>query len=93
MAKISVEQRQRKKKELDEIVLSIFWKKGWSAISYASVAESYGCARGAIQRYYPSHADFSQALKGKVLPLVLQNLDWSSSDKFYHSWLNLLSCL
>lgn len=91
MAKISAEERQRKKKELDDIVLSIFWTLGWSAISYASVAEKYGCTRGAIQRYYPSHADFSQALKGKVLPLVMQNLDWSTSQNFYSSWVKQLT--
>lgn len=90
MARITAEQRQRKKEELDEIVLSIFWEQGWSAISYASVAESYGCTRGAIQRYYPSHSDFTQALKGKVLPLILQNLDWSNSENFYRSWIEEL---
>ncbi len=90
MAKITAEQRLQKKNELDDIVLSIFWERGWSAISYALVAERYGCSRGAIQRYYPSHSDFSQALKGKVLPLILQNLDWSSSERFYCSWVEEL---
>ena len=91
MAKITAEQRLRKKNELDDVVLSIFWEYGWNAISYASVAKRYGCSRGAIQRYYPSHDDFSQALKGKVLPLILQNLDWSSSQKFYRSWIEQLN--
>lgn len=87
MAKITAAERQQKKEALDEIVLSIFWERGWLAISYASVAESYGCSRGAIQRYYPSHDDFAQSLKGKVLPLVLQKLDWSTKEKFYLSWM------
>lgn len=90
MAKITAEQRLKKKNELDEIVLSIFWEHGWSAISYALVAEKYGCSRGAIQRYYPAHSDFSQALNGKVLPLILEKLDWSSSQEFYCSWVEQL---
>lgn len=86
MAKISAKEREQKKQQLDEIVLNIFWQHGWHAISYASVAEAFGTSRGAIQRYYPSHNDFSNALKGKVLPLVLSQLDWQSKEAFYQSW-------
>lgn len=90
MAKISAEERQRKKEQLDKIVLDIFWESGWRSISYASIAERFGTTRGAIQRYYPSQIDFGVALRGKVLPLLVSKLDWSSRDAFYQSWVEQL---
>ncbi|MDC5839392.1 hypothetical protein [Vibrio europaeus] len=91
MARITVQEREKKKAELDTIVLSIFWNEGIEALTYARVAELYNTSRGAIQRYYPSQNDFYTSMKGKVMPLMMEKLDWSSSDAFYQSWINALS--
>ena len=90
MAKISAQERAKKKQQLDDIVLSIFWERGWHAISYASVAEAYGCSRGAIQRYFPHHLDFAESIKGKVLPLIMSNLNWESKEALHKSWIDAL---
>ena len=91
MARISNLEREKKKSDLDAIVLTIFWEEGIDALTYARVAESYNTSRGAIQRYYPSQNDFYTSLRGKVMPLMLEKLDWSSINNFHNSWISELS--
>lgn len=91
MARITVQEREKKKAELDAIVLSIFWNEGIEALTYARIAELYNTSRGAIQRYYPTQNDFYGSMKGKVMPLMMEKLDWSDADAFYHSWVDSLS--
>ncbi|MGF1767611.1 hypothetical protein L4D06_09535 [Enterovibrio makurazakiensis] len=91
MARITVQERERKKAELDDIVLSIFWNEGIEALTYSRVAELYNTSRGAVQRYYPSQNDLYASMRGKVMPLMMAKLDWSNADAFYSSWVNSLS--
>ncbi|NOH79917.1 TetR/AcrR family transcriptional regulator [Vibrio sp. RE86] len=91
MAKITAEERARKQEALNQIVLDIFWNEGWPAVSYAEVAKRFGTTKSAIQRYYPTHEHFGLALQGKVMPIIAEHLDWSSSDKFIDSWMVALS--
>ncbi|WP_234496607.1 TetR/AcrR family transcriptional regulator [Vibrio maritimus] len=87
MARISAEERAKKKLILDGLVLSIFLEEGWGAVTYDRLAKEFGVSKSSIQNYYPSSIMFATALQGKVLPMVLPLLNFSSEEKFVSSWI------
>lgn len=91
MARITRKQREKNELILDDLIWNICSKEGWPAVSYAEVAKRFGTTKSAIQRYYPTHEHFGLALQGKVMPIIAEHLDWSSSDKFIDSWMVALS--
>lgn len=87
MARISAEERERKKKAMDAIIFQIFMTEGWDAVTYDRLAKELGVGKSSIQRYYDNKIMFATALQGKVFPLAVQRLDFSSSDAFVQSWM------
>ncbi|MGF1755908.1 TetR/AcrR family transcriptional regulator [Vibrio makurazakiensis] len=91
MPRISNEEKQRKQQELNSIVLELFLSEGIHAITYTEVAKRYNTTKSAIQRYYPAHSDFVHVLDAKLLPLVIDTLDWKTEAKFIQSWKKALN--
>ncbi|KEI71357.1 TetR/AcrR family transcriptional regulator [Endozoicomonas elysicola] len=86
MAKISSEERARRKQMYDAVILNIFMTESWEAITYDRLARELTISKSTLQRYYPSRMHFVTALQGKVMPIVARNLDFSSSQLFISSW-------
>ncbi len=86
MAKISAEQRAANKAQFDEVIVEMFWESGWDSITLNNVSDRLGIRKSTVQNYYPNKKDFGEALKGKVLPVVLDCLDLTSSEEFKISW-------
>jgi|GEM_PF-3109235 len=86
MARISAEERERKKKAMDAIVFQIFMTEGWDHVTYDRLAKETGMGKSSVQRYYESKMMFATALQGKVFPLAVQKLNFTSSDAFIESW-------
>ncbi|WP_122082682.1 TetR/AcrR family transcriptional regulator [Vibrio coralliirubri] len=86
MARISQEDKLRKQKELNQIVMEIFWEFGPDAVTYAEVARQYGTSKSAIQRYYASQNDLRGFLKCALVPFVEERVDWTNEDSVLDSW-------
>lgn len=91
MARITAEEKARKQEELNKIILDIFWNEGFHAVTYTEVAKRFGTTKSAIQRYFPSSDDFPLAWQGKIGPIMMGCLDWSSKEQFVESWMAALS--
>ncbi len=87
MAKISAEEKHRKKAEFDAHIYDIFINEGWDAVTYERMAKDFGTRKSSIQRYYGKRLDFGNALQGKILPIILPLLDFSDKEAFIASWL------
>lgn len=86
MARISREERLKKKNALDDAIWNVFAKEGWDAITYQRLADEIGTSRSTIQRYYPTQLNFLEAIEGKVFPQFTHSLNTECPDKFIESW-------
>lgn len=91
MPRIPTEEKQRKQKELNGIVLDLFFCEGIHAVTYTEVAKRYNTTKSAIQRYYPTHADFVNVLDSTLFPLVVDALNWRDEASFIQSWKRAIS--
>ncbi|MFK0572961.1 hypothetical protein [Endozoicomonas sp.] len=91
MAKISSEERARRKELYDSVILNIFMTESWEAITYDRLARELTISKSTLQRYYPSRMHFVTALQGKVMPIVARNLDFNSRQSFISSWESALN--
>ncbi|NUW75552.1 TetR/AcrR family transcriptional regulator [Vibrio mediterranei] len=87
MAKISAEEKAKKKQSMDDKIFSIFINEGWGSVTYDRLAKEFSVRKSSIQAYYPSNIMFATALQGKVFPLVIPLLDFSTKQGFIDSWL------
>ncbi|MGF1768144.1 TetR/AcrR family transcriptional regulator [Enterovibrio makurazakiensis] len=72
---------------MDELIFQIFLAEGWEAITYDRLAKELNVRKSSIQSYYPKNVMFATALQGRVFPVVIEKLDFSSKDGFIQSWL------
>ncbi|MDD9194460.1 TetR/AcrR family transcriptional regulator [Aliivibrio sp. S3MY1] len=86
MARITTEERERKKAQYDALILSIFLEEGWDAITYDRLAKDLGIGKSSVQRYYENRMLFATALQGKLMPMALRRLDMTSKEAFIDSW-------
>ncbi|WP_406733658.1 TetR/AcrR family transcriptional regulator [Vibrio scophthalmi] len=86
MARITREEKERKKQLFDAYIWELFVTEGWQAISYERIAKQFDSYKSAIQAYYPHKSDFASAIRGRVLPLIVQTLDFKSREDFIESW-------
>ncbi|QBF84488.1 TetR/AcrR family transcriptional regulator [Shewanella maritima] len=84
MGKITAQERKRRQALYDSIVLDIYWNEGWDAISLGRVAKRANIARSTLQSYYPN--GLTDALKGRVMPTLIDCLDMSSREALIESW-------
>lgn len=87
MAKISAEEKAKKKQNMDDKIYSIFINEGWGAVTYDRLAKEFNVRKSSIQAYYPTNIMFATALQGKIFPLVIPLLDFSTKQGFINSWL------
>lgn len=90
MARITKEERDKKKARFDQIVWDVFAMEGWEAITYQRVADEAGVSRSALQRYYPNQLDFLEAIEGKTLGQLSSRLDTQCPSSFLASWVGHL---
>lgn len=86
MAKISSSKRLENKEKFDDIVISCFFEHGWDYITLNNMAKEFGIGKSSVQSYYPTKSDFANALRGKVFPVMMENLAFESPEKFKASW-------
>ncbi|MGF1698207.1 TetR family transcriptional regulator [Vibrio lamellibrachiae] len=86
MARITVAEREQKKQMMDDLIFRLFMTEGWEVVTYDRLAKELGMGKSSIQRYYESKNMFMTALQGKVFPLAMQKLDFSTSEAFINSW-------
>ena len=88
MARITAEEKEQKKKMMDELIFQIFLSEGWEAVTYDRLAKELNVRKSSIQSYYAKNIMFATALQGRVFPVVLEKLDFSSKEAFISSWLS-----
>lgn len=87
MARITAEEKARKKQAMDDKIVSIFMTEGWASVTYDRLAKEFNTRKSSIQAYYPSNIMFATALQGKVMPMVIPLLDFTTKQSFVDSWL------
>ena len=87
MAKITAQEKLKKKEKMDECIVQIFLNEGWSAVTYDRLAKEFNTRKSSIQAYYPTNVMFATALQGVVFPIVIKTLNFESKQLFIDSWL------
>lgn len=87
MARITAEERAQKKQKLDDMVISIFMNEGWDSVTYDRLAKEFKVRKSSIQAYYPNSVMFATALQGKIFPLVVPLLNFTTKQAFIDSWI------
>lgn len=88
MARITAEEKRKKKEKLDECIVKIFLNEGWSSITYDRLAKEFNVRKSSIQAYYPSSIMFATALQGVAFPIFIEMLDFETKDRFIDSWVS-----
>lgn len=91
MAKISKEEREANLQRYNQIIMDIFLTDGWHCVTYDNIAKIAGVRKSTLQGYYESNKEFAVALKGRVFPIFIEHLDFSSKDALQQSWTEALS--
>ncbi|WP_122082678.1 hypothetical protein [Vibrio coralliirubri] len=86
MARISKAQWEENFASYNALILEIFLNEGWDHVTYDRLSKETGLRKSTLQGYYPSNSDFEVAMKGKVFPIILQHLDFSSKSQLINSW-------
>ncbi|MCG3885114.1 TetR/AcrR family transcriptional regulator [Photobacterium leiognathi] len=86
MARISAQEKEQKKAMMDEHIYQLFIKEGWDSVTYDRLAKDLNLRKSSIQAYYEKSIMFATALQGRVFPVVIQKLDFSSKEAFIESW-------
>lgn len=87
MARITQQQKAENLARYNSIILELFLNEGWDSVTYDRLAKETGLRKSTLQGYYPSNKDFAQAMQGKVMPIVIEQLDFSSPQAFVDSWM------
>ncbi|OBU41668.1 hypothetical protein CTM76_17005 [Photobacterium phosphoreum] len=87
MARITAKERVQKKQNLDNMVISIFMNEGWDSVTYDRLAKEFNVRKSSIQAYYPSSIMFATALQGKIFPLIIPLLNFTTKQAFIDSWI------
>ncbi len=90
MARITASEKAANKLRLDKLITTVFLDEGWEAVTYDRISKEADIRKSTLQGYYPSRADFGEALRGKVLPVFMEYLDFTSREAFIHSWTEAL---
>ncbi|MEL0608928.1 hypothetical protein [Vibrio echinoideorum] len=91
MARISKAQWEENFASYNAIILEIFLNEGWDNVTYDRLSKETGLRKSTLQGYYPSNADFESAIQGKVFPIILRHLDFSSREQLIDSWKTSMS--
>ncbi len=86
MARISREQHEQNFVSYNQLILQIFLNEGWEHITYDRLSKETGLRKSTLQGYYPTSQHFELAIKGKVFPIMMHHLDFSSKDTLLDSW-------
>lgn len=86
MGRITKNQREDNFASYNALILDIFLNEGWDHVTYDRLSKETGLRKSTLQGYYPSNADFEVAIKGKVFPIILQHLDFTSKTLLLESW-------
>ena len=87
MARITVKEKEHKKAMMDEIIHQLFIREGWEAVTYDRLAKELDMRKSSIQSYYSKNILFASALQGRIFPVVIQKLDFTSKEAFIETWL------
>lgn len=91
MARISKAQWEENFASYNAIILEIFLNEGWDNVTYDRLSKETGLRKSTLQGYYASNSDFEVAIKGKVFPIILKHLDFSSRAQLIVSWKQAMS--
>ncbi len=86
MARITKAQWGENFASYNALILDIFLSEGWDNVTYDRLSKETGLRKSTLQGYYPSNTDFEAALKGKIFPIIVQHLDFSSKSALIESW-------
>ncbi|CAM2910729.1 hypothetical protein [Vibrio rarus] len=89
MAKISAQQRAANQERYDAVILDTFFNEGHLAVTLGAIAKKLGIQRSTLQSYYPNGP--MAATKGKIFPVVIQKLDFTSAEELRASWVTAMS--
>jgi len=78
--------RLLKQAAYDEVVLDIFLKEGWGALSHQHVSDVIGIGKSSLQTYYPKAPAFGKPLEGNLFPVMKELLTFDSPELFVSSW-------
>lgn len=86
MARITQKQKEENQAKYNALIVKIFLSEGWESVTYDRLAKETGLRKSTLQGYYPSNREFAMALQGKILPIIMAQLDFSSRAAFILSW-------
>ncbi|MEZ9631295.1 hypothetical protein BCT86_13710 [Vibrio breoganii] len=86
MARITQKQKEENLAKYNALIVKIFLAEGWESVTYDRLAKETGLRKSTLQGYYPSNREFAMALQGKILPIIMSCLDFSSREAFIQSW-------
>lgn len=86
MARLTQKERDRRFEFYCDHILHLFLTEGWTSVTYTRLAKDLNLTKSTLQGYFPSNKHFAVGVKGKILPIIAQQLDLSSEDALINSW-------
>ncbi|PMJ99537.1 TetR/AcrR family transcriptional regulator [Vibrio sp. 10N.261.55.A7] len=91
MGRASVAEAELTKQKIIDAAFKITLEQGFNQLTFSNLSDHCGVSRSGINRHFPKKADLIQVLKLKLNRVLMKHLDFTSTDAFYHSWVNGLS--
>lgn len=88
MARISAEEKERRRNLYDDTILKTFLDEGVAGLTYENICHKLKIRGSTLQGYYPKTSDIFDSLRGKVMPIIIEGLDFSNEQAFKDSWVD-----
>ncbi|SON52969.1 hypothetical protein [Vibrio tapetis] len=88
MARLTHQERDRRFQLYCDHILHLFLTEGWTSVTYTRLAKDLNLTKSTLQGYFPSNKHFSVGVKGKILPIIAKQLDFSCEEALLSSWVS-----
>jgi len=90
MPRVSQLQAKQTKQRILDASLDIVLNEGVSALTFTNIADKAQVGRSNINNHFRKKNDLLIELRPQLAQVIIQSLDFSSTECFYSSWVNAI---
>lgn len=91
MGRASAAEAALTKQKIIDSAFEITLEQGFSRLTFSNLSDHCGVSRSGINTHFPKKADLLKVLKLKISQILMKQLNFTTTDAFFLSWVDGLS--
>lgn len=88
MGRASIAEAKKTKQKIIDAAFHITMKEGFERLTFTSLSNHCGISRSGINRHFPKKSDLIISLEPLLSNIMLSQMNFESTSKFYVSWVD-----